>query len=239
MQPINWRIIVALVVVAALGALGVTLIVSSFGERPAAVDPVALEDGEGGGELPVLFELPHFQFLDQRGEPFSLGDLRGKVWVADFIFTRCRGVCPVLTRHMAAVQTRLRVMPEWEQDRLGIVSFSVDPEHDTPEVLRDYAAEHGADPEHWTFLTDSRAAMWRLISEGFKLAVGEEPGNTEMPITHTSKFALVDGRGRVRGYYDALDAEARDALVRDARRLLADEAPAPLALPEPDGELEP
>jgi protein SCO1/2 len=167
---------------------------------------------------PVIADAPAFQLVDQRGEAFGDADLDGRVWVADFIFTRCQGFCPRLSSRMAEIQEELRSQPAWQDLRL--VSISVDPEHDRPSVLADYAQRYAADPEHWIFLTGEREQIWKLSREGFKLPVGENPGDVGEPLFHSGRFVLVDRKGRIRGYYEALEEDGRRALV-DAVRALA------------------
>lgn len=172
----------------------------------------------GCGEQPaVLGDSPDFTLTDQRGAGFGKRDLDGQLWVADFVFTRCASMCPRLTARMAELQEELRADPLWQELRL--VSFSVDPEYDRPGVLAEYADRNGADPERWVFLTGGREEIWALSKDGFKLAVGEDPGNADEPLFHSGKFVLVDRDGRIRGYYDALDADGYSALLTDLRRL--------------------
>lgn len=179
--------------------------------------------------LPVLFSLPPFTLTDQDARPFGSEQLVGRVWVADFIFTECPGMCPILSRRMAALQDALRGDPAFDDVRL--VSFSVDPETDTPEVLRAYADRHGAEPGRWSLLTGSREAIWELSKEGFRLAVAESPGSEEGPFLHSGKLVLVDRESRIRGYYDGLEPQSQAALLADLRQL----ARAPTSLPDPAG----
>lgn len=173
---------------------------------------------EPGGSAPeVLGTAPEFQLVDQRGLPFGSGDLAGRPWVANFVFTRCRGQCPPLGARMAELQREVaegRLEPD-----LHLVSFSVDPEHDRPEVLAGYAERFGADPAHWSFLTGGREALWEISKLGFKLPVGDNPGNIDEPLFHSGRFVLVDRRGRIRGYYEALEPEGFAALLSSLRAL--------------------
>ncbi len=169
--------------------------------------------------LPTLDEVKAFQLTDQQGSAFSSEALRGKVWVANFIFTRCPTICPVLTGRMKQVQRRTQGLGE----ALQLVSFTVDPEHDTPEVLRRYAERSGASPRSWRFLTGSREALQRVLVEGLKVPMTREgPADDLMGIGHAGHFVLVDSRMRVRGYYALQEPEALDRLVADAG-LLANE----------------
>lgn len=177
----------------------------------------------GDTDPPILGAVPAFRLVERAGGVFSSAELTGKVWVADFIFTRCAGTCPGMSRQMEELQATLKALPRWKEVRL--VSFSVDPTNDTPEVLRDYADSYKADRRQWLFLTGPRQDVWKLTKEGFKLPVGEDTENLQMPITHSTRFALVDQQGRIRGYYDALDAAAREKLAADVEKVLAEVLP--------------
>ena len=160
---------------------------------------------------PLYGTLADFQLVDQTGKPFGAADLRGKAWVANFIFTRCPTVCPVFTAKMAEVQKKT--------SGVHLVSFSVDPGYDKPPVLAAYAAKHGADPARWTFLTGDIASIKRTVVDGLKIMVQENP-DAEDPgeaVLHGSHFVLLDGQMRVRGYYDSADAEATARMLRDIR----------------------
>jgi protein SCO1 len=160
---------------------------------------------------PVIGHVPAFALLETSGRTVTDADLRGRPWVADFIFTRCGGACPAMTARMAALRA------ETPAD-VQFVSITVDPAHDTPEVLARYASLAGGGPG-WLFLTGSRDALFRLAIEGFKLGVEEVPPESQSggdgPFIHSSHFVLVDGAGRVRGYYDSTEAEALKRLRRD------------------------
>jgi protein SCO1/2 len=172
-----------------------------------------------GHHPPVLGALPPFSLVERSGRPVSRADLAGRPWVADFIFTRCTGTCPALSARMAELGRALRQ----QHLRARLVSFSVDPTHDTPEVLREYAAHFTPDDGDWWFVTGDHEALYQLVGQGFRLSVAERsPGADESPgelITHSDRFVLVDGDGRIRGYYHGVDADAVPALVRDLEGL--------------------
>ena len=159
---------------------------------------------------PVLGQVPAFSLTNRDGRAVGLADLAGAPWVADFIFTRCPASCPVMTARMAKLN---RELPE----DLGVrmVSLTVDPDHDTPEVLQKYAASFKA-PERWLFLTGNKEALFRLSKEGFKLGVEVNTQTDSIePILHSTRFVLVDGLGRIRGYYDGFDEESMAKLKQD------------------------
>jgi protein SCO1/2 len=164
-----------------------------------------------GPQVPVVGAVPAFSLTDQASRPVTLETFRGKPWVADFIFTSCAGICPVMTAQMARLRPEL---PEGTQ----LASFTVDPATDTPARLAGFAAKHKAGPE-WRFLTGEQATLFKLAQEGFKLPVAvNEKGAPEAdgPFLHSQRFVLVDGDGRIRGYYDSSDPEELKRLVRDA-----------------------
>ncbi|HEX7009897.1 MAG TPA: SCO family protein [Phycisphaeraceae bacterium] len=211
-----------LIALAAVGALGVTALLAVLRVGPDA--PMAASvlpaDQPQSTATEAAYPLPAFTLTNQMDQQVTRDDLLGRVWVADFIFTRCMGPCPVLTHNMAQLRDRLRDEPGLDLDQIRLVSFSVDPEHDTPQVLRDYAQRYGAEPSQWWFLTGPREALWPLIEQGFKLAVSDDPTNTQMPIAHSTKWALVDKQGVIRGYYSGLDERDQTRLIADLRRLL-------------------
>jgi cytochrome oxidase Cu insertion factor (SCO1/SenC/PrrC family) len=181
-----------------------------------AVTAWALRTRLSAPDLPVLGQVPPFSLTDQRGETVTLDDLAGEPWIADFIFTRCTLSCPMMTTRMAELDDG-RVPPE-----VRLVSFSVDPDHDTPEVLADYARAFGAS-QRWHFLTGPKKEILALAVEGFHLALEPEPPEGTAPpaepIAHSTRFVLVDGQGRIRGYYDGMTREGVEQLERDTALL--------------------
>lgn len=168
---------------------------------------------ERGEPLPVLYPVPDVPLIADDGNPLATGDLRGNVVVYSFIFTRCGATCPMMTRAMKKLTTRFD-----DDAPIRFVSVSVDPAHDTPEVLRDYASKHRED-DRWVFLTGERDDVIGLSIDGFKLAAGE-PGEGLEPILHSTKFILVDRDAQIRAYYDGGDPDELKTLVGDAKRLL-------------------
>ncbi|MEN9827107.1 MAG: hypothetical protein RI953_2852 [Pseudomonadota bacterium] len=149
---------------------------------------------------PALGTLPEYSLTNPNGEAFGSKELAGKVYVASFIFTRCQSFCPMIVQHLTELQKRVLLgkLP------LTIVSLSVDPEFDTPNVLKAYAEKAGADPSVWTFLTGPRDSLTNLIEKGFSVGVGAPViTNGLIDIAHSQKVALIDGKGQIRGYYDA------------------------------------
>jgi protein SCO1/2 len=197
--------LVGLCAAAILGMLGLHQLVYAFMSRGHAAD------------LPRIGRVPDFEFVSERGRPTAARDLEGKAWIADFIFTRCGGTCPMMSERMEELAANLR-----DEPGVRFVSFDVDPEHDSLADLATYARQHRADPERWTFLRGERPAVRALAGDGFKLAVVDGHSDDPEPILHSSSFVLVDGKRRIRGYYDGLEPAGVEKLVADARRLARD-----------------
>jgi protein SCO1 len=188
-----------------LGGMGLHRLVYAFVTRGHAPD------------LPRLGRVPDFAFVSERARPVAARDLEGKAWIADFVFTRCGGSCPLMSERMATLAAELHDAPH-----VRFVSFDVDPERDSLADLAAYSKEHGADPERWMFLRGEKPAVRSLAGEGFKLAVEDGHEDDPEPILHSSRFVLVDAKREIRGYYDGLETASFDRLAADARRLARD-----------------
>ncbi|MBI2363220.1 MAG: SCO family protein [Elusimicrobia bacterium] len=192
------------------------LVLSAVGLGAAGLFAAALLAPRLGGPLPRLSAPVEFE-----APGLSAGSLRGRPWVADFVFTSCAGPCPTLSANMARLQKRLPAA-------VALVSFSVDPETDTREVLAEYAGRLGAEPGRWFFARLEPGPLYRLVNAGFHLPVFIDPeADSGSRAIHTTKFVLVDADGAVRGYYDGMSESGLRQLERDAARLLR-EGPAPL-----------
>ena len=160
--------------------------------------------------------VPIFQLTNQNGQPFGSTQLRGKIWIADFIYTTCPGPCPMISSRMSELQKPL------EKTDVHLVSFTVDPAKDTPEVLRGYAEKLHAQPGRWDFLTGPQPIIYELSRDGFKLAVSNGGDNEGVPV-HSTRMILVDRHGDIRGYYDAAEADAITKLIADTTHLLREQ----------------
>lgn len=166
--------------------------------------------------LPVLGVVPEFHLQDERGAPYANDAMFGHASVVDFIFTRCPSSCPRLTARMGELQARLKK----DGSAAKLVSFSVDPENDTPPVLAAYAAKAGADPGRWSFVTGPVDAVTRAVVLGFKMsAVKVYTGANDYDVTHGDWFVLTDGAGGIRGYYPTDEQADFEKLVTDVERL--------------------
>jgi protein SCO1/2 len=157
--------------------------------------------------------VPEFQLINQDGKNFGSAELRGKIWIADFIYTTCPGPCPMISSRMSELQKPL------EKTDVHLVSFTVDPAKDTPQVLHGYAEKLQAEPGRWDFLTGPQSTIYNLSRNGFKLAVSDGGEAKGIPV-HSTRIILVDRHGTIRGYYDAAEADAVTKLVADTTHLL-------------------
>lgn len=167
----------------------------------------------------VFQQIPDFRLTAQTGETITLQDLENKVFVADFIFTSCQGVCKKMSSQMTRVQQAFQQEP-----KVKILSFSVDPERDSVAALQQYAGRYGANNDQWLFLTGSKQEIYQLAIEGFKLPVMEAP-SVIPDFIHSEKFVLVDANRHVRGIYDGTNEDEVDRLITEIKILL-EEKPA-------------
>lgn len=206
----------ALLVLAALLALVAPRLTAA--QRPSQGDLSAAADSEA-----AFGELRDFHFTERRGAEVTRESLLGEPWIAGFIFTRCSTICPALTQELSQAAVALDGLPA------KVVAFSVDPEHDTPEVLSEYASHfEGGESEDWLFLTGSEARIHALILGSFKLNVGrmegEDPG---LAFAHSSRLVVVDGEGKIRGYYDSLEEGGTERAIARVRHLAGVPEPTP------------
>jgi protein SCO1/2 len=182
----------------------------------AAASHAPSPGGPPGG-IPMVTDppkpVPDFSLVDQTGKAVTLADLKGKVWVADFFFTRCPAQCPRMNKQMGRLQ---KAIPDGDA---MLVSITVDPDRDSPEVLAEYAERFGASDGRWLFLTGDKQIIRHFANEGFYLPVGDNPND------HSLRLVLVDRRGRIRGYYDSMSDEALEELQQRMQELLIEGRP--------------
>lgn len=162
-------------------------------------------------KLPIG-EVPNFSLTTQEGQPFTKADLLGHIWVIDFIFTRCAGPCPLLTSRMMELSAKLS-----KNHEAKLLSVTVDPTYDTPQVLSRYAANIHADPEQWIFLTGSLSQVTAFIKGGMKQPLAIEPGGTP---AHSARLMIVDRVGMIRSYIDGNDPEVTQKILMEIGNLL-------------------
>ena len=198
--PFLWWVIAFIVA----AALIVGVYTKSGGRRAALSSP-----------LEQYGAAPEFQLTTQDGTTLSKKDLLGKIWVANFIFTRCQGPCPMMSSRMSEVGRLTADMPE-----LKLVSVSVDPAYDTPPVLKEYAERLGAKPEKWKFLTGDPDTVSAIIQKGFFQPLGKETDGMPM---HSTRFILIDRNGEMRAFQDGSDPQVAEKLLANIQTLLAEQ----------------
>jgi protein SCO1/2 len=161
--------------------------------------------------LPLLGQVPEFEFIKQDGAPFGLKDMKGKISVVDFIFTSCQTICPPMSGNMQTLYDQFE-----GADNVQFVSITVDPERDSLSVLQEYARDFGVDDGRWVFLWQPIEKVVWLSEKGFMISA------RELPMGHSSRFVLVDPHGMIRGYYDGVDDESMIVLLQDIRKLAGD-----------------
>ena len=198
------------------------LLVTAFWKWQAALHGRAASDERALEGLQKFGAVPPFSLTERDGRQVTLADLKGKVSIVNFIYTNCPDTCPIQSAQMRQLQEDFK-----HESDLLLVSITVDPKRDTPEVLSKYANGFGADPARWVFLTGEQERIYKLAQEGFRLGAVEIPyeqrpasGATH---THSPRFVLVDRNAQIRGYYTSTDADALKRLRDDLKTLLNSE----------------
>ncbi|MBY0515951.1 MAG: SCO family protein [Bacteriovoracaceae bacterium] len=167
-------------------------------------------------ELPIIATVPEWTLMSENSQPFGSSNLTGKVYIANFVFSRCPSVCPKMLMETAEIQKKIS-----GQNNIALVTFTVDPEFDTPSVLYQLARKYQANSNVWSFLTyENKEKLFELYRDGYKINVasGQTPTNL-FDIAHSEKMVLVDQKGQIRGYY-SYDAQSEAQLLKDAASLL-------------------
>jgi protein SCO1/2 len=184
--------------------------------NPTGVNPDLVDEsmqGVGQGHT-----IRYFDLKNQLGETVTGRELDGKIYVADFFFTTCGGICPRMTKQLVRVQNEFK-----NDDRVMIVSHTVTPERDTVEVMKKYADRHGADPKKWLFLTGDKKEIYGLARRAYFIVKEAKPGEDDgsgSDFIHTENFVLIDAKKRIRGYYSGIRESSVDSLMNDIRQLL-------------------
>ncbi|WP_299458888.1 SCO family protein [uncultured Microscilla sp.] len=163
----------------------------------------------------VYHTITPFKFTNQSNQEVSNKEVKGKIYVADFFFTRCGSICPKMTSQLTRVQNAFK-----DNKEINILSFSIDPEHDSVEVLKNYADQYKAIPGQWHFLTGNKHEIYNLGVKGFKIPVGDEGQEVTPDYFHSSRLILVDREGRIRGYYNGVSRDEVDKLILEIKVLL-------------------
>lgn len=211
-------------IVALIFIIGVTVayFLTKPGERPLKIyNPIDVEPEMVEKDL-VRKGFGHtigeFEFTDQSGKLYGSKDLKGKIYVAEYFFTTCGTICPVMNAEMQRVQSAFK-----GNDDFRILSFTVDPQTDTVAQMKRYAEGHGADPAQWHFLTGDKKDLYKLARRSFfvlKPAEAQNQGDVGSDFIHTNYFVLVDTQKRIRGYYDGTNSKEVDKLIADIQKLM-------------------
>lgn len=200
--------------------IGISFVILIFGiwAVPKIVKTLSKPDLETVGTVPA------FSFTNQNGKTITNKDYEGKVYVVEFFFTTCPDICPIMTENMIKIQDKFLGNPN-----LAIASFTIDPNHDTPEVLKEYARDKGITKPQWHLLTGDKEEIFKLANEGFNLYVGDTP-EVEGGFEHSGFFALIDKEGNIRSrkdendnpivYYDGLEDKGIQMLIEDIKQLI-------------------
>lgn len=217
-----------IILLALLVGPGLALIYLSKADHKFQVLPIYGERElvfTAGNAVPdtLYHTVPDFSLLNQDSALVSFADLEGKIIVADFFFTTCPTICPIMTKQMTRLQW---LLDDAAYDDIHFLSHTVNPKHDTPEVLKAYALEQGANLEKWTFLTGDQDAIFEQGFSGYLLSTQEDeaaPGG----FLHSSMFVLLDKNRHIRGFYDGTSTKEVDDLVIDIKMLLKEETLSP------------
>lgn len=157
--------------------------------------------------------IPEFNFIDQNGEPVTKETVEGKVYIADFFFTSCPSICPIMTREMKRIYQQFE-----EEDQLMFISHSIDTRHDSVPVLKAYADRLNIDHDKWKFVTGDKSEIYSIANDYFNVAFEDEdaPGGYD----HSGRFILIDLNGHIRAFCDGTDPESVDGFMKDIRKLL-------------------
>lgn len=197
------------------GGLGLVMLAVTVLYLTGRVSPFGTT---GADTPPIISRLEPFSLLNQEARPVTLDGLRGRVWVADVIFTRCAGPCVQMTQRMRELEATLG-----PQSPVEFVSFTTDPEFDTPEVLKTYARRFGADSSRWQFITGPKPELFRVMIDGLKFtALEKKPEDRTDPydlFIHSTIFIIVDKQGRVRKAIEGLEPDFRSKVFAVVNQL--------------------
>lgn len=220
-KPVKWVGLAAILLLP-----GIILLLLSRGEHNFSTLPyygfktptTKIVDGETVTDT-LFHQVPYWSFIDQDSNRVSQKDYQGTIYIVDFIFTTCPGICPIMTTNMSQLQFKL--------DKPGLkeipfISYSVNPENDTPEVLKQYGKEHGADFDRWTFLTGEKRKIYELGVNGYLVSTRED-ALAEGGFLHSEKFILMDWDHHIRGFYNGTDINDINQMADDIKILLKED----------------
>ncbi len=213
----NWLILLALLMATCGKKNAIQQQLTVYQPTLPYMGPHIIQEREENGVVitdTIYHTIPPFSFIDQDGNIVTEKIVDGKVYIADFFFTTCPSICPKMGATLQLVQEKLKNEPQFM-----ILSHSIDPEHDTPVVLKEYAKKMGANESQWKFLTGSRDSIYTICEESY-MAFAYEDANAEGGFVHSGFLVLIDQKRHIRGAYDGTRAELADSIVADVKRLL-------------------
>jgi protein SCO1/2 len=168
---------------------------------------------EKAGNREENFNVPSFSFINQNNQQLTSEFVKDKIWVADYFFTKCKSICPKLTTHLQKVQDAFK-----QDDGVKIISFTVDPDRDSPNVLQTYAAGYHGDPSQWQFVTGEKKDLYGFARKGLFIIATDGDGGPD-DFIHSEKLVLIDKHQHIRGYYDGTSDSEVNQLIKDIQRL--------------------
>jgi protein SCO1/2 len=221
-QTNNWLIPAGIVLVV-LGILGIGAYQAYYNPKPAKILETygnqTVDSIDASGKpftFTIVHQVPDFEFIDQNGEKVSQKNTEGKTYVADFFFTTCESICPIMSKEMMKLAGKYQNDPE-----IMFLSHTVDPETDSVPQLKSYAMAHQAKDQQWKFMTGSKKELYDMARKGYFVTATEGDGGAD-DFVHTQNFVLVDKFRHIRGYYDGTDSTEMQKLVRDIDLLKAE-----------------
>lgn len=214
-------------VLATILIIGTAVIVGYFMVKPEAtpkqlpvINPIDLDEEMVADDIKDIgfgHKIGAFSFVDQDNKVITEKEVKNKIWVAEYFFTTCQTICPLMNVEMQKVQEAFK-----GDNEVSILSFTVDPKNDTPEKLKTYAVEHHAEDNQWHFLTGEKEKLYdfaRRYIFVLKPAEAANLGDAGSDFIHTNNFVLIDQQGRIRGYYDGTNSKAVQQLIKDIKQL--------------------
>ncbi len=213
------NILIGLAAILVIGYFGYGAFEAYRSEKPAKIlpyyGPIGKDSVAKDSTSADYYKIPDFSFLDQDSQVVNKAGLRGKIFISDFFFTTCQGICPAMTHQMD------RLAKAYQDDNeIWFLSHTVNPEYDTVGVLRSYAESKGVSNSNWRFLTGTKKALYKMAREGYFIDYNQGKGRDEN-FVHTENFVLVDKEGHIRGYYDGTDSTSINDLMKDIKLLKA------------------
>ena len=214
-NPNSKRFFLVVAVILVLQLPAIFFIISKFNHQVDKLPIYGNKEMASNGDT-IYHKLPDFHFVTQENKPISLDSLAGKIHIADFFFTTCPGICPKLTKNLEKVHAFVNTV-----SAVHIVSYSIDPKHDSIPVLAAYAKKHRANPAKWSFVWGNQDSIYALATKGY-LVTAEQGNGPENGFLHSQKVVLIDKEFRIRGFYDGLNPAELERMIAEIKLLMAE-----------------